>query len=243
MAGLRKINPYEVFSYIYGEPKSSPVPNLDYEFATARYSNSNFRRAFVDKFIRYIAADSEIEIYNCRFEKPRNEINLINFYIYKKLDEDEKPGRIKDPDNYYITSFYEVLKQSPTGGLTPETKMNFYIRDIELILQSNVIDKSIRHINEVLLSGYPFEECYGATYWDKIPYIFIKGKYYDAVLEDFDKIADIKAYCFQIVKAYDKDKIFTMDSFKICIESYDIYRDLGGYGYFNSDRMKECPMY
>ena len=86
MAVLRKINPYEVFSYIYGEPKSSPVPNLDYEFATARYSNSNFRRAFVDKFIRYVANDSEVEIYNCRFEKPRNEINLINFYIYKKKD-------------------------------------------------------------------------------------------------------------------------------------------------------------
>lgn len=236
----RKINPYEVFSYVYGEPKSSPVPNGDYEFATARYPKSNFRHAFVEKYISHIVGETGERIYNCRFEKPRKEINLIHFYIYKHIREGDIVGRIKSPDNYYVKAFYDVLEQVPAGGITRETKLTMFVRDIDLVLQSYVIDKSIIHMNEVLLSGYPFEECYGATYWDKMVYVFIKGRYYDSLINNPERLEEIKNYCFKIAKAYDNDKVFTMENFFIRIENYDVFKEMGGYNYFNSEQMSRC---
>ncbi len=72
----------DIYNTKENEPKSSVVESSDYDFAMLNYTKHDFRYEFVESYMKYIKNCYGITVFNCKFERPKTEIDFINFYIY-----------------------------------------------------------------------------------------------------------------------------------------------------------------
>lgn len=61
----------EVYNTRDRESRSSVMDSFDYDFAVQKYRKSDFRFKFVKHYMKRIEATYGIQIFNCKFERPR----------------------------------------------------------------------------------------------------------------------------------------------------------------------------
>ncbi|MEG0366718.1 MAG: hypothetical protein RR585_07770 [Coprobacillus sp.] len=219
------------------EPESSVIECSDYDFATTLYPKKDFRYDFVEAYIKYIKNTYNIDIYTCKFERPKNTSDFINFYIYLYQDEVKYRYRIEDKNDIYVTSFYKVLKEYPLPVIDENFHLQFLIKNISSVMYDKVLKETFYDIRESI--NKEFIEIESITHWNTL-YIFIKEEYFDKLIQDTDYLLKIKDYCFQSALKHNPDDVLKDHTFSIRIENYAIYKSIGGQHYFNSDYMFDC---
>lgn len=227
----------DIYNLLPCESESSVMESSDYDFATTKYQIHDFRYKFVHEYILYIKVNNNIEIYNCKFNRPKFSSNFINFYIYmKNPDKRLLFTRIEDRNNVYVSSFYEVLKEFRLPAITVNTRIQFIVRDINVVMKAYGYSHAWNWLHNNI--NKKFLEIESLNYWNTY-YVMIKTEYFHKIIEDKEYLEKIKTYCYKYVKECDADNVWTYEEFHIRFEDYNIYRSLGQH-YFNSDAMFEC---
>ncbi|MEG0452315.1 MAG: hypothetical protein RR558_04545 [Coprobacillus sp.] len=219
------------------EPESSVIECGDYEFATTHYQKHDFRYKFVQAYIQYIKNTYNIDIYTCKFERPKNDSTFINLYIYLYHDEDKYRYRIEDKKDKFIISFYKVLKEYPLPVINENFHLQFLMKNISSVMYDKVLKETFYEIRESIKKE--FIEIESFTHWNTL-YVFIKEEYFDTLIQDTEYLLKIKAYCYEAALRHNPDDILKDRTFSIRVENYAIYKSIGGQHYFNSDYMFDC---
>lgn len=219
------------------EPVSSVIECGDYEFATTIYHKKDFRYRFVQAYIKYIKQTYNINIYTCKFERPRNNSDFINFYIYLYQDEVVYRYRIDDKNDMYVTAFYNILQEYPLPLIDKDFHLQFMIKNISSVMYDKILKETLYEIRESIKTE--FIEVENITHWNTL-YVFIKADYFDNLIQDINFLLKIKEFCFQSALRHNPDDILKERTFSIRVENYAIYKSIGGQHYFNSDAMFDC---
>ncbi|BBB90975.1 hypothetical protein MAMMFC1_01642 [Methylomusa anaerophila] len=214
------------------------MESLDYDFAVSRYSKEDFRYEFVNAYIACVKGLCNKIIYNCKLERPRNDSEFLNFYIYMENPDSNVQYRIDNPKHEYILAFYEVLKKCNLQGITMNTRIQFILKDIVKTMKATAVTKAWKDIHEPI--GNLFPECAYLSAWEIYFYVFIQNDKYEKLLADEARMEEIKRYSYKAVKRCDKDNVWKYEEYRIKVDNYKIYHDIGGRNYFNSDAMNLC---
>ncbi|MEN6445239.1 MAG: hypothetical protein ABFC98_04245 [Candidatus Cloacimonas sp.] len=231
-------DPLILYNRRTGEPEPSVMKSLDYDFAVSRYSRTDFRYEFVNAYIAYVKKFYNKFIYNCKLERPRNDAEFLNFYIYMEDPGPEIQYRIENPNHKYILAFYEVLIKCKLQGITKDMRIQFILKDIVEIMKATAVAKAWQEIHEPIEELFP--ECTYLCSWGRYFYVFIHTEKYEVILKDKARLEEIKKYCFEAVKRYDRDNVWKYEEYRIKVDNDKIYQEIGGGNYFNSDAMNLC---
>lgn len=220
------------------DSESSVMESLDYDFAVSRYSKDDFRYEFINAYTAYVEKHCNKVIYNCKFERPRNDAEFMNLYIYMENPDPNIRFRIDNPKHEYILAFYEVLKKCSLRGITMDTRIQFILKDIVKTMKATAVKKAWQDIHEPIKDIFP--ECMYLSSWGLYFYVFINSDVYEKILKDKERLKEIKRYCYEAVKKYDKDNVWTYEEYHIQLDNYKTYQEIGGRNYFNSDAMNSC---
>lgn len=227
----------EIYNSKEGEPQSSVMESIDYDFAVHRYNKSDFRFTFISKYIKYFKENINIEIFNCKFERPRNDSNFINFYIYLWKENPDVQYRIEENTKNYVKVFYEILKNNSLPGITETTNVQFLIKNILTTMISHSTSSAWHNIHNSINSVFP--KVSKLSYWN-VFYVFINDNDFESVVSDTDYLYEIRLFCYKATKACDMDNVVEFNNFHIRIDNFKNYQSIGGQHYFNSDLMSSC---
>lgn len=214
------------------------MESLDYDFAVSKYSKDDFRYEFVNAYIAYVKEFCNKNIYNCKFERPRNDAKFLNFYIYIENPDPDVQYPIDNPKHEYILAFYEVLKKCSLRGITMDTRIQFILKDILKTMKVTTIAKAWQDIHEQIENL--FSECACLSARGIYFYVFIHSDKFEKLLKDEARMKEIKRYTYEAIKRCDKDNVWKYEDYCIKIDTYKIYQEIGGRNYFNSDAMNLC---
>ena len=224
------------------EPESSVMESLDYNFSVLRYPNGSPLKKFVDEYIIAVKNNLDINLFNCRFERPKigsDYLNFLNFYIYLKGIDPLELGifYVIDEEHDLKKIFYEILEKNKLPAVDKNTRIQFFIKDFEKNSRNFAISRACDDIHREIKVLYP--DVLALSYWSCF-YVFIDEDVYEKIITDTELLKEIKEYCYRAVKKHDKDNVWNRDNFYIRIDNHKIYKEIGGYNYFNSDYMDEC---
>lgn len=234
------VDALDIYNAKENEPESSVMASIDYDFAIQRYPKTDFRFRFVQEYMKYIKTTYGVEIYNCKFERPRTDCNFLNFYIYFWEDDLTLQFRIEDSNNHFVTAFYKVLKDYPLPAVTEQLRLQFITRNIRRVMFGKILELTWRDIHLSINDSFP--EVADLSFWS-VFYVFIKKEAFHEVIENTFKLTQIKEYCFKMAKTHDVHQILDFEQFQIRIDNYDNYHSIGGGNYFRSDYMINCLLY
>ena len=220
------------------EPQSSVMDSLDYDFSVARYPDSSPLKTFIDSYIIAVKNNLDINIFNCRFEKPVLASGLVNFYIYLKGISPLDLGifYIIDGNHDLKKIFYEVMQNNKLPAINTNTKVQFILKDFEDNSKNRAIARASGDIRKEIKVLYP--EVAEFSFMSCL-YVFIYEDIHAKITADSMYLREIKEYCYNAVKKHDIDNVWNRDNFYIRVDNYKIYKEIGGYNYFNSDCMDE----
>lgn len=220
------------------EPTSSVMESLDYEFASQKYEENDFRYAFTNQYIQYVFKNLGIKLYNCKFYRPMPDSKFLNFYIYYFDELPTKEYRLEDKNNPMIQAFYEVLKSNSLPGILPTTRIQFIQKNIKSAILANIIALACKDIEKEIKTVFP--QVASISFWKYIPYIFIAKESFEDIIQDTDYLHSLKEYCYNHAKRYDKYNYLHFDQFHIRVDNHGFFSSIGGGNYFRSDSMYDC---
>lgn len=220
------------------EPSSSVMKSLDYEFATQKYKEDDFRYIFTNQYIEYVFKNLGIKLYNCKFSRPMPDSNFLNFYIYYFDELQTKEYRLEDMNDLMILAFYEVLENNKLPGITPTTRIQFMQKSIKSIMLAHIVVLACKDIEKNIKTVFP--QVASVSFWESTPYIFIAEESFNTLIENTKYLHSLKEYCYNHVKKYDKYNHLRFEEFHIRVEDYGRYSSIGGFFYYRSDYMTDC---
>ena len=228
----------EVYNAGDREPRSSVMDSFDYDFAVQKYRKSDFRFKFVKHYMKHIEATYGIQIFNCKFERPRVDSPFLNFFIYLWKDDPTIHYIIEDPQHIFVMAFYKILSENPLPGISKDLHVQFIQKNIRKVMNGKVLRLTWKDIHTTIQDVFP--QVAELSYWS-VFYVFIRNEDFKAVEDNILLLDQIKEYCFKMAKKHDEDNILDWDQFQIRVDSNENYN--GGYQYFNSDLMSDCLLY
>ncbi len=229
----------EIYDRKWGEPESSVMDSLDYNFATAQYEPSDFRAVFIKEYIKNLQKKTGISIYNCRFNRPRADANFLNFYIYLLHTKQEDLGikyRIEDSNNIFVECFYKTIKKRELIAVTQKTDIQFIVKSFEEVAKEHSLSLTWKYINKPILTK--FKEIRHLTFWNCF-YVLIADEKFEEMITDKIYLNTIKMFLFDATKRWDNHNVWVLNDFQIRIDKYSTYINYGQH-YFNSDAMTDC---
>lgn len=218
--------------------KHSVFPAEDYPFAKEFYKPSDSRYKLVKVFENLIWEAKKIKIYNCKIEIIKSIDEFYNVYLYfwdlkRTLGKDyNTTNQNKD----FIDLFYKALKECPIKELNGmELNSNgIFLKDFLTCDRCYAISNASKEIEPAIKKRYPAIEF--ITSWHETIYLFFQNR---EKLEDFLKgdITVFKKFCYDIIEPFDVERVWEADTLTFMLDTYGIYRSIGGWNYFNSDAM------
>jgi hypothetical protein len=221
------------------EPKSSVMESSDYDFAIAKYNNQDFRYKFVRKYAEIMRIEYGIEVYNCKFERPRDDSKFVNFYVYVWENDPDVNYRVDDTNNRFYLAFVKSMSKISINGLNQKSRVQVILKNINNVMYGKILDNVWHDINKTIQVKFPKVNM--LSYWSNL-YLFISDEQYNKIFDNMDRLQMIKKYCYEVALKYDVHKILDYDKFKIRVDNIENYRSIGGQHYFNSDYMFDCPL-
>ena len=224
------------------EPESSVMGSLDYNFSTFHYPEGSPLKNFVDAYISAAKDNLCLEVFNCRFERPRSNSNFVNFYIYLLGVEPNALDihyRIENSSHDLIKIFYEVLKRNELPAINTDIKLQFLVKNFENNSRGRAIYFAWHDIHREIQSVFP--NVVSLSNWS-VFYVFIEEVAFESVIANVEYLKRIKEYCYKATKKHDIDGVWNSDNFSIRVDNWKHYNAIGGQHYFNSDSMFECMM-
>lgn len=225
-----------------GEPQSSVMGSLDYNFAVSRYPKDSFCGSFAAAYIRFIKESEQLDIFNCRFERPQVTSNFVNYYIYlKKMDLARLAisYRIGDENHSLIKAFYKVMENNRLPGISEETRIQFLVKNFDQVTKEHSIALAWRSIHKEISAVFP--EVAFLSSWT-VFYVFVNENQFERIMSDSAYLEKVRKYCFEATKKCDIDGAWIYKDFHIRIDNYKNYKAIGGQHYFNSDLMSNCAV-
>ena len=229
----------DLFNSKAGEPKSSVIESGDYEFAIAKYNNQDFRYKFVMKYSDIMGKEYDVEVYNCKFERPTEDSTFINFYVYVSENDSDVNYRVDDTKNKFKMAFIKTMSEVKIQGLNQKSRVQVIIKNIYNVMYGEILNNVWHDINKTIHGKFPEIEL--LSYWSNL-YVFISDDYYNKIFANMDRLQMIKRYCYDVALKYDIHKILDYQKFKIRVDNIANYRAIGGQHYYNSDCMFDCPL-
>lgn len=229
----------DLFNRIAGEPESSVMESSDYEFATAEYNSQDFRYRFVQKYSEIMRKEYGLEVYNCKFERPREDSAFVNFYVYVWENDPNVKYRVDDRKNRFYMAFVKTMSEVKIQGLNQESRVQVILKNIYNVMYGKILNNVWHDINKTIHRKFPEIEL--LSYWSNL-YVFLSDEHYHNILDDTNRLQEIKRYCYEVALKYDVHKILDYEKFKIRVDNIGNYRAIGGQHYYNSDCMFDCPL-
>ena len=222
------------------EPHSSVMGSLDYDFSISRYPEESQLRNFVETYILAVNNTLGVNLFNCRFERPRTNVLFVNFYIYLRDVDPNTLGiffRIEDDSHDLIKIFYEVLENNEIPAIDTKTNIQFIVKNFEDNSKARAINLAWHSIHTKIKTIFP--EVVSLSSWNYL-YVFIKNDIFEETIVNIELLEKIKQYCYTVTKKHDIDNVWNSDNFYIRIDNWKNYEEIGGQHYFNSASMFDC---
>lgn len=229
----------DLFNKKAGETESSVMESSDYEFAIAKYDSQDFRYQFVQKYAEIMSKEYGLEVYNCKFERPREDSAFVNFYVYVWENAPDVKYRVDDTKNRFYMAFVKTMSEVKLEGLNQESRVQVILKNIYNVMYGKILNSLWYDIHKSI-SG-KFFEIELLSYWSNL-YVFLSDEHYNNILEDTNRLQEIKRYCYEVALRFDLHKILDYDKFQIRVDNIKNYRAIGGQHYYNSDCMFDCPL-
>jgi hypothetical protein len=221
--------------YPFAEYDHSVMPSLDYPFATSFYPLNDPRYALKQEFEKLIWHHKKIRIYNCKFQTPKISPQLLNVYVYLYdskiiIRNDEKVN------NDFLELFNMALKTVPTAQASDKISRVF-LTDYSRCSKAYSLDQSEKELRNELNQKYSYFK--KIEIWNDCPYVFFSNNGYNKTRFDSGRKKELRQFCYNIIKKYDSDNIWSYDEFHLRLDSQRHYEQYPGRHYFNSDAMDE----
>ncbi len=220
--------------YPFAEYEHSVMPSLDYPFVTSFYPSDVPRYALKQEFERLLWHHKKIQIYNCKFQTPRISPQLLNVYVY--LYDSEIVIHNNEENEDFLELFKTALKTVPIIQATSKISRVF-LEDYSRCSKAHSLEQSAMELKNELHKNYSFFE--DVSIWLDCAYVFFSNKEYNKIRFDSGRKEKLRQLCYNIVKKYDLDNIWSYDEFHLRLDSQKHYDQYPGRHYFNSDAMDE----
>jgi hypothetical protein len=219
-------------------------PVLDYPFATEIYSVHDSRYKVVEAYKSMFVEKVGVSPFNCKISIIKSADRFFNVNVYFQdireiFSRDEIMEMMVDPKQKqpYNTMFMEALKNHPVPELDGKA-LNYngvFFQDFRRCARS----KSLSDAEPLLKKQW--KKCKPQILFtmrrDDVLYLFLDTTDGIEIFCRDDHIHSFKMNVLKILKPYDRDHVWEIDSLNFILDVYEDFKKVGGQYYFNSNAM------